>query len=159
MRQDRFLIGILIGIGILVVVSIGVFFARRGTLEYGPEGSPDGVVRNFIVAVKKGDNDRAYGYLAPLDPAVEKIAFSQAMNSQGVEIASTGVEVGAVTVEGSSAVVQVTLQRGNGELFGSAYRDQQSAQLVQINGVWKINTMPYPFWNYSWSITPAKSAP
>lgn len=159
MRQDRFLIGILAGIGILVVLSIALFFVRRGTLEYVTEDSPEGVVRNYIVAIKKGDYDRAYAYLAPATPAIEKLSFSQTFTNQGSEIASTGVEVGQPTLDGSQAVVQVTLMRGNGELFGSVYRDQQSAELTQIGGAWKIKAMPYPFWNFSWSSTPAKPAP
>lgn len=159
MRQDRFLIGILAGIGILVVLSVAMFFMRRGTLEYVAEGTPEGVVRNFIVAVKKGDYDRAYGYLAPRTPAIEKLSFSQNFNNQGSEIASTSVEVGASTLDGGKAVVQITLLHGNGQLFGNNYRDQQSAELVQIGGDWKINTMPYPFWSYGWETTPAKPAP
>jgi hypothetical protein len=157
MRQDRFLIGILAGIGILVVLSIALFFMRRGTLEYGAEGTPEGVVRNFIVAVKKGDYDRAYAYLAPATPTIEKLSFTQNYTNQGTQIASIGVEVGASTLDGSKAIVQVTLLHGNGDLFGSSYREQQSAELVQIGGDWKIKTMPYPFWDYAWATTPAKA--
>jgi hypothetical protein len=156
MRQDRFLIGILAGIGILVVLSIALFFARRGTLEYVAEDTPDGVVRNYIVAVKKGDYDRAFQYLAPVDPAIDKLSFTQTFTNQGSEIASTGVEVGLATIDGDQALVQVTMLHNNGELFGSVYREQQSAELALSGGSWKIKTMPYPYWNFGWSTTPAK---
>lgn len=156
MRQDRFLIGILAGIGILVVLSIALFFVRRGTLEYVSEDTPEGVVRNYIVAIKKGEYERAYQYLAVTTSPIEKLSFSQTFTTQGSAIASTGVEVGQSTIDGAQAVVQVTLLHGDGELFGNIYREQQSAELTQAGGVWKIKTMPYPFWNFGWSTTPAK---
>jgi hypothetical protein len=160
MRQDRFLIGILAGIGILVVLSVALFFLRRSTLEYGPETSPDGVVRNYIVAVKKGDYDRAFAYLSTLDPKIDKLNFRQSISTQAGEISSTGIEVGQMSIDGDHAIVTISLIRGNGGLFGDVYREQQSAELTQKDGAWKITSMPYPFWNYSWvTPVPAKPAP
>jgi len=156
MRQDRFLLGILGGIALLVVLSVGLFFLRRGTLEYVADGTPDAAVRNFVIAVKKGDYDRAFQYVAPATPPVEKLSLTQTFTQQGSEIAATGVEVGQAMIDGDKAMVPVTMQRGGGELFGSIYRDQQSAELVRVGGEWKIKSMPYPFWNFSWSTTPVK---
>ena len=160
MRQDRFLLGILAGIGVLVVLSVALFFLRRSTLEYGPETSPDGVVRNYIVAIKKGDYDRAFAYLIMPDPKTDKLSFRQGISPQMAEISSTGIEVGQVSVDGAHAIVTISLIRGNGGLFGDVYREQQTAELTQKDGAWKITSMPYPFWNYSWvTPVPAKSAP
>jgi len=159
MRQDRFLIGILAGIGLLVVLSVALFFIRRGTLEYGPEDQPEGVARNFVVAVKKGDLDRAYAYLANFENKPDAFAFRQTYQQfQAAEIAATGVEIGDTTAEAERAFVQVSMLRGGGGLFSEVYRDQQPAELVLEGGAWKIKAMPYPFWNYSWT-EPVKAEP
>lgn len=152
MRQDRFLVGILIGIAVLVMAAVALFFARRGTLDYGPEGTPAGVVRNYIVALKKSDFDRALGYLADFSGRPDSFAFRQTFQQfQASEVAGTGVEVGEETVDGDRAFVQVSMIRGGGGLFSDVYRDTQPAELVRQGGVWKIKGMPYPFWNFSWS--------
>jgi hypothetical protein len=154
MRQDRFLIGILAGIGILVVLALALFFARRGTLDYGPEDTPEGVTRNFVVAIKKGDYDRAYAYLANFENKPDSFAFRQTYQQlQAAEVASTGVEVGATTMEAERAFVQLSMLRGGGGLFNDVYRDQQQVELLLDGGAWKIKSMPYPFWNYSWTET------
>lgn len=158
MRQDRFLLGILAGIGILAVLAVALFFLRRGTLEYGPETTPEGVTRNYIVALKKGDYERAFSYLGGLDPMPTTPDFIQSFRNQSAEIASTGAEVGQAIVAGSGATVQISMVHSNSGLFAESYRDNQNAELTQENGSWKIKQMPYPFWNYAW-VPPVKAQP
>jgi hypothetical protein len=159
MRQDRFLIGILVGIGALALLAVALFVARRGALDYGPDDTPAGVTRNFVVAIKKGDYDRAYGYLAEMENKPDTLAFRQTFQQfQASEVAATGVEIGAENVSGERAYVVVSMVRGGGGLFSDIYRDAQSAELVLENGEWKIKMMPYPFWNFSWS-EPVKPEP
>ena len=67
MKQDRFLTGILIGIGLLVVVALAVFFTRQDTQTYVSDETPEGVVHNYVVAVLNKEYEKAYGYLADLD--------------------------------------------------------------------------------------------
>jgi len=154
MRQDRFLIGILAGIGLLVVLSVTLFFLRRGTLDYGPEDTPAGVTRNYIVALKKGDFDRAYGFLANIENKPDAFAFRQSFQQfQGSEIASTGIEIGDTSMEAARAFVLVSMVHSGNGLFDNVYRDQQSAELVLQDGMWKIKAAPYPFWNFSWTET------
>ena len=50
MRQDRFLTGILIGIGVLVIAALAVFFIRRDGQSYVAENTPEGVVHNYVVS-------------------------------------------------------------------------------------------------------------
>ena len=64
MKQDRFLIGILVGIGVLVVLALGLFFTRQDTQEYQTDDTPEGVVHNYVLALYRGDHEKAYGYLA-----------------------------------------------------------------------------------------------
>jgi hypothetical protein len=67
MKQDRFLLGILIGIGALVAIALAVFFARRDTQQYRADGAPESVVFNYVLAVTNRDYEKAYGYLANLE--------------------------------------------------------------------------------------------
>ena len=66
MKQDRFLTGILVGIGLLVVVALVVFFTRKNSQTYVPDDTPEGVVHNYVLAVLDKDYEKAYGYLAEL---------------------------------------------------------------------------------------------
>ena len=59
MKQDRFLIVILGFILFLVVIAVGLFFIRQEPQTYGPEDSPEGVVRNFVLALQADDYSRA----------------------------------------------------------------------------------------------------
>lgn len=168
-RQDRFLLGILIGIVLLVVLSLVIFFARQTTATYGPEDTPQGVFQNYIIAVGKGDYERAFGYVAgPPAPVGQggpvnlpdftrfKQFFLGESNSQ---LVNTGVQVGESRINGDIAVVDVTILQTNGDPFRSVYRQSRQAQLVLKNGAWKINTAPYPFWNIEWSSYQGKVIP
>jgi hypothetical protein len=64
MKQDRFLIGILIGIVALVVISLGLFFLRKDSENYVEENAPENIVHNYVVAIHKGDFEKAYSYLS-----------------------------------------------------------------------------------------------
>ena len=60
MKQDRFLTGILIGIGVLIVISVALFFMRKDSqLTYLDDTKPENVVHNYAVAVYKKDYDKA----------------------------------------------------------------------------------------------------
>jgi hypothetical protein len=67
MRQDRFLTGILIGIAVLVIAALAVFFIRRDGQSYVSDDTPEGVVHNYVVSILNKDYEKAYGYLADLD--------------------------------------------------------------------------------------------
>jgi hypothetical protein len=44
-RGDRFLLAILVAIGVLVVLAVVLFYTRGGTGDYGLEDTPEGVLR------------------------------------------------------------------------------------------------------------------
>ena len=69
MKQDRFLIAILAGIGLLVVAAFVLFFVRQSNLNYVSDDTPEGVVQNFVLALHKGDYEKAYAYLAKIGRA------------------------------------------------------------------------------------------
>jgi len=151
MKQDRFLTGILIGIGLLVVVALAVFFTRKDTQTYISDETPEGVVHNYVVAVLNKDYEKAYSYLADLDNKPTYEEFRDSFLKGMVNPNNSGVDVGQSDITGDDATVEVTLVYNPSDPFSTGYRDTQRAILVKQNGTWKISSMPqYNFWDYNW---------
>ncbi len=157
MKQDRFLTGILIGIGVLVAAALAVFFARQNTQTYLAEDTPEGVVHNYVLALINKDYERAYGYLADLEykPTYEEFRRPFLQGSANPE--SDSVDIGASYVSGDDATVEVSQIYNTSDPFSPPYRYQQKAVLVRQGGAWKITSMPlYNFWDYNWYSEPPK---
>jgi len=151
MKQDRFLTGILIGIGVLVVIALAVFFTRKDTQTYIAEDAPEGVVHNYVLAVLNRDYEKAYGYLADLEYKPTYEEFRRPFLNGYVNPDNTAVDVGESEIDGDEASVEVSQIYNQSDPFSSGYRDTQRAILVKQNGAWKLSSMPaYNFWDYSW---------
>lgn len=151
MKQDRFLMGILVGIGLLVVVALVVFFTRQDNQTYLPENTPESVVHNYVLAVLNKDYEKAYGYLADLEHKPTYEEFRRPFLNGYVNPASAAVDVGGADLSGDTASVEVSQIYNQSDPFSTGYRDVQHALLVKQNGAWKISNMPaYNFWDYSW---------
>jgi hypothetical protein len=151
MKQDRFLTGILIGIAVLVVIALTVFFIRKDSQSYISEAAPEGVVHNYVLAVLNGDYEKAYGYLADLEnkPAYEE--FRDAFVKGIVNPNNSAVDIGESEVNNDTASVEVAMIYNPSDPFSTGYRDMQRAILVKQDGEWKLSSMPgYYFWEYSW---------
>jgi hypothetical protein len=112
MRNDRVLFGILIGIGVLVMVALVLFFIRQGQITYGDDSTPAGALQNYLLAIQKRDYERAYSYMAdqPGKPSLEP--FRQAfLTYQGENITSIPVEINDTILDEQkqTAVIQVTM--------------------------------------------------
>lgn len=157
MKQDRFLMGILIGIGVLIIAALAVFFIRRDSQTYIAEDTPEGVVHNYIVAVLNKDYEKAYGYLAELDHKPTYEEFRNAFVTGNVNPQNSAVDVGESEVTGDDAYVEVSMIYNPSDPFSSGYRDVQRAILVRQGGAWKLSSMPtYYLWDYSWYQEPPK---
>jgi len=151
MKQDRFLTGILIGIGVLVVIALAVFFARKDTQDYVSDATPEGVVHNYVLAILNKDYEKAYGYLADLEHKPTYEQFRRPFLNGYVNPQNAAVDVGRSEISGDEASVEVSQIYNQSDPFSSGYRDTQRAILVKQNGAWKISSMPaYNFWDYSW---------
>lgn len=158
MKQDRFLTGILIGIGVLIIAALAVFFIRRDTQTYLQEDVPEGVVHNYVVSILNKDYEKAYGYLADLE---NKPTYDEFRNSFVTGIlgnpGNSAVDVGDSDITGDNATVEVAMIYNPSDPFSTGYRDVQNAILVKQVGAWKISSMPtYYLWDYNWYLEPPK---
>jgi len=151
MKQDRFLTGILIGIAVLIVVALAVFFSRRGTQTYAREDSPEGVVHNYILAILNKDYKKAYGYLADLDNKPTYDEFRKAFLQGVVNPNNSALDIGKSEINGDLAYVEVAMIYSPSDPFSTGYRDVQRAVLVKQSDGWKLTSMPYYYlWNGNW---------
>jgi len=150
MKQDRFLIGILIGIAVLIVAALIIFFTRKDNLNYVSDATPEGVVQNYVVALHKRDFDKAYGYLADLQNKPTPDHFRQSFMNHNVDPSNAGVEIGKAEIVGDTASVTLGVIYSPNDPFSSGYRNAEYAQLVRQKGDWKIKQLPYNFWSYDW---------
>jgi hypothetical protein len=151
MKQDRFLIGILIFIGLLVVAALVLFFVRNETPAYGPEDTPEGVLYNYAVALQLRDYARAYGYLAEKDNKPTYDYFRQAFLTRQLDTSTSALQIGEVqTLEGGEAWVSVTVQYSGSGLFNDGWSSTDRGSLVKQNEVWKISYLPNPYWGWDW---------
>ncbi len=157
MKQDRFLIGILLGIAALILLALVVFFARSDDLVYVNEATPQGVVQNYIVAIQKRDYEKAYTYLADLENKPTDQQFRQSFFNNSVSPLGAGVEILQTEISGDLATVELSIIYNPSDPFGGSSRYLESARLVRQAGNWKIKQMPYQFWAYDWfQPTPVK---
>jgi hypothetical protein len=150
MKQDRFLIGIMVGIVLLIVVALTLFFTRQDTQTFRTEDTPDAVVFNYALAVTQKDYQKAYGYLADLENKPTYEIFRQSFFNGMVNPNNVGVDVGSAQIDGDEATVEVTMVFPSGDPFSNGYSNTERALLVRQGGEWKLSSMPYNFWDYNW---------
>lgn len=157
MKEDRFLVGILIGIVLLIMAALAVFFTRQDQVRYVAEDAPEGVVHDYVLAVLNKDYQKAYGYLAELDHKPTFDEFRQAFAVGRLTPGNNGVKIGSAAVTGETASVEVSMLYTPGDLFSPGSSNVGSAQLMRQNGAWKISSMPaYNLWDFGWYQAPPK---
>ena len=63
-KTDKFLIGIVIGIVLLIAVAFAVAL-KKPDATYKAEDTPEGIAFNYLFALQQREYERAYGYLSP----------------------------------------------------------------------------------------------
>ena len=154
MKGDKFLIGIIVGIGLLVVVALIVVLTRGQQEAYIADDSPSGVVHNYFLAVQRQDYEKAYGYLwDDLKSKPDLDEFITTVDSYGSR-SETSLQVGESTITDSRARVEVAIAtyRGGGLFDSGSYTNREVAHLrTNANGDWKLIEFPYPYWGYDWN--------
>lgn len=150
MKQDKFLTGILIGIGLLVVLALALFFTRQDKRTYLLEDTPEAVAHDYALAVINKDYEKAYAYLADLKYKPTYEEFRQSFLNGMINPDNVGVDVGEASITRDEAVVDLTLYYSYSDPFSSRTGSPDRALLVEQDGEWKVSSMPYTFWDWSW---------
>ncbi len=151
MKQDRFLIAILLGIGLLMVASVGLYWWRQQRQSYLPDDAPEAVVHNYALALHRHDFERAYGYLAETEKRPDFASFRTAFLTGMLNIDQAAIEIGRAQIYDDQAVVQVRVIYATGAPFSPDPGAPGTASLVRQNGQWRITEMPYPYYPPEWT--------
>jgi len=152
MKQDRFLMIILGGIGLLVIFAVVLFFIRQEPQDYGSEQNPEGVVRNYLLAIQKGDYQRAYLYLHEGEDKPDFALYQQSYLQSEGDIARAAVQLGEVEIVGNQARIDMIIIHTSNDPFSRTWDQAATALLTLQNGEWRIVNMPYPYWGWDWYI-------
>ena len=151
MVRDRFLLIVLLVITALAALAVGLFFLRQGQQDYVSNDTPQGVVRNYVLALEKKDFQRAYGYLREGQGKPEFERFRQDFLARQLDISNTSVRIGETQPSGDDVLVGLVVIRSGGGPFSDVYRESGSAVLTRDAArAWKITSMPYPYWGWDW---------
>lgn len=158
MKSDRFLNWILVGILLLVILSLVVYFIRQQAQEYGEESSPVGVVRNYVIALLKADYAKAYGYLKEGEYKPTETQFRRVFLDRQLDLRGVSLELGKTTINVDVATVELFLIRNANNPFDISFTESSYATLHKDrDGRWKLENMPYPYWSWDWYNQPDPS--
>ena len=150
MKNDRFLNGIITGIGVLILIALVLFFIRQQQAEYREDDSPQGVVHNYILGLIQHDYERAYSYLTDKLEKPDLAQFQLELTRSENEIKRVSVTIGEVFLTGDTATVSLNMSQSYGGPITRSSWYTETAQLIRQNGTWKIVNMPYPLWSWNW---------
>lgn len=156
-NTDKFLIGIVVGIVLLVGVAFVVAFLRPKP-SYQPDDTPEGVAHNYLLALKQGDLERAYGYLSPTAPGYPNSleAFSEDVRDNRWNFNPEGQSafaVDAARVAGKRAYVTVheTTFSSGGLFESNEYTNSFEIKLKREQaGQWRIIESD-SYWVWCWN--------
>ena len=143
----RWLAGITAGVVLLAVVAVVVTLAAgSGDPEPLPEGSPEAVVQDFIIAIDDGDYSVAYRLL-------DEDARSQCLENDFRNRVSRGqstdmrVQLDSVHLfdDEASVTVKVRTFSGSPPFDFSESNYTTTFQLLDVDGEWTILNAPWPF--------------
>ena len=142
--NDRFLIGIVIGVLLLVIVSF-VVVLRRPTPSYRPDDTPEGVVHNYLLALRQGEYERAYSYLSPdlVHYPANLAEFTDDVENQRWEFrldedVTLLVESAQINGSQATAVVQETTFYNSGLFNNNQFTRQFTVTLERSGNRWLI---------------------
>lgn len=152
-RTDRFLVGLLAGVLILAAVAF-VLARGRAKVDYrSDEKDPEAVAFNYLLALQRQDDVRAYGYLDPalpgypqrLDVFIDDLserAYLRDMGNNSYRVLSHKSEgdISRVTVQATSFV-------GSGLFQGDQSSDQFELRLQQKQGRWLLIDGQRAWWD------------
>jgi hypothetical protein len=156
MKNDKFLIGIVIGAVLLVVVAIILVLARGQREDYIVDDNPTGIVHNYFLAIQRKEFERAYDYLSDdLESKPDLDEFIRTVDENSRYGSEASLQIGESNVDGNRARVEVsiTTYQGGGPFDRGRHTLPDTAYLSRTaSGEWKLTGYPHPYWGYDWDI-------
>ena len=156
MKEDKFLIGIVVGIVLLVIVALAAVLLRTPENEaYVDDDTPAGVVHNYFLAVQRKDFEKAYSYLSDdlkskpdLNEFTRQIDYLGNHSESALRIRETRPGEAQTQVD-----VSITTYRPGGLFDSGSYTTDNTAYLrAADDGEWKLIEFPSPYWSYEWDL-------
>lgn len=155
---DKFLIGIVAGIIILIVVALVVALGKPED-TYHNTNTPESVVHDYLLALQKEDYPKAYGYLSSTIKGYPRTTGkfvadieNSGWNFYSINENTFSIDLEEVKITGNSASVVVhSSQFRGGGIFesGQSYRTFE-VKLIMVKNEWKITYSDYGF-AYCWA--------
>ena len=161
--SDKMLVGIVVGILLLVVVAL-VATLSRSPVEYLPAEDPGATVHNYLLALEKGDFERAYRYISPSltcypsslsDFTADVRRNSWAFGRDG-EARSWAIEDAIVLGDEATVGVAETRFRDRGLFESNQSFSRFSVTLVLEDDEWRIMDSDRFFARSDWSYSYCK---
>ncbi len=136
--RDRPMIVGLAAIGLVVVLAVVAVVTGGRTVDLDPN-SPEGVVQRYAQAMIDEDRDAAHELLADRDCTFEEYFYFER---------DMRVTLGDVEITDNRARVEVTVSWPSGEPILDPYGSSERNVffLVPVDGEWRIDQAPWPFW-------------
>jgi hypothetical protein len=151
--SNRLLVIFAAVIGLIAVVTLAIALATGNQQpQLLPDGTPQGVVQRYLLAIDNADYQTAYSYLSfpPGDKTTTYDMWRQSFNNASPNNAYRATLLNT-SVSGTSATVNVSIDvfRGSGGLFKNPVSSSVvSFSLQNIGGAWKITNPTFVWWIY-----------
>jgi hypothetical protein len=156
-QTDRFLWGIVVGSVLLAAASF-IMVLRLPQPTYIEDATPEGVVHNYLLALKRKDYGRAYQYLDNSLPGYpnspeefhQDVTRSQ-WNFSAVYENNVSLDIHSIEEQGMFAVVKVRESRfyDRGLFSSEQVTSNFNVNLINTNSNWKI-TSADSYWYRCW---------
>ncbi len=147
--SSRLLIVFGIAIGAMVLIAIILVMALSGekSVSLLPEGTPEGTVQRFFIALQDEDYIKAYTYITP--PANDKMSYDAWRSSyyRSSEKSVWKVTIGKSKITGDEATVDVVIDvfRPQGPFSEPVNTNRMNFSLKKAGSSWTI-TSPVDLW-------------
>lgn len=154
-NSNKFLIAMVIGVILLVVAAFVVVLSRPAP-EYQAEDSPEGVAHNYLLALEKGDHQRAFEYLSStLEHPADAQAFLQTIEESPwdfqlqQDVSLTIESTSMPTSTSANVTVRQNTFSNEGLFNGNPSSETFNLRLVKENDQWKLIDGDR-YWSYCW---------
>ena len=148
-QPDRFLIGIVAGLVILLIAAaISVVFLRQPVQDL-PADTPGGTVQRFYTALQNKNYTEAYNYLSPnmaKKPTLQEFTnYNTSYDVLGSYNSQQRIHIDNVTANGDDATVPATITTyyNSSSPFGGSYdyTTTEVFSLHNLKGAWLMTTL------------------